>query len=96
MIDLKFTGMCENCEHSDLYLEKTELCSSDLSGGKLISHNIHCRHEDLCKSWRSHLVGLEYDTLVVHMDDIDAVNRVIIESGQLCRIFHEDGKRQEE
>ena len=93
MIDLKFTGPCENCEHRELYLEETALYADYLEKGRFVTHEPHCRHEAVCKKWqKSYISGLEKDTLIVQVDDIDAVNRVIIESGQLCRIFHEDGK----
>lgn len=97
MIDLKFTGPCERCEHRDLYLEETELHSSDLECGNLVSNEVHCRHEKVCKEWNAtqpipRLTGLELDTLIVPVNDIDSVNRVILEQGQYCRMFHEDGK----
>lgn len=45
MIEIKFTGVCEDCRCADLVLDKTDFYSGD------VAWNIFCTHAPACKKW---------------------------------------------
>ena len=54
MIEIKKTGMCEDCELADLYLEDVEIESFY---GKIKHFTIHCAHEEVCAYFNSRKGG---------------------------------------
>ncbi len=49
MIELKFTGICEGCKHSELELEDDSYYEYD---DECKIWRVSCIHEEVCRMWR--------------------------------------------